>query len=159
MANNNGAAFFRQLQAHFTQTKEQAAEVVAQTAIEILRDTITATPVDSGAARSNWRLEFDGVDTKTDEIATGTANLSEATAKVQAKLSSGDMFSYITISNNLPYIYTLEFGGYPNPPKSNTGKTSSGYSTQAPQGMFRINLDRFDSIAQRHAARLLRRRR
>lgn len=44
------------------------------------------------------------------------------------------------ISNNLPYITTLEYGGYPNPPKKGTGKTINGYSKQAPNGMVGVTL-------------------
>jgi hypothetical protein len=31
---------------------------------------------------------------------------------------------------------------YPNPPKNPTGKTINGFSTQAPKGMSRINVER-----------------
>ena len=34
-----------------------------------------------------------------------------------------------------PYAGVLDQGLYPNPPKAGTGKTSGGYSTQAPEGM------------------------
>lgn len=34
-----------------------------------------------------------------------------------------------------PYSEVLDKGKYPNPPKAGTGKTRSGYSTQAPKGM------------------------
>ena len=40
-----------------------------------------------------------------------------------------------TIIGDYPYAGVLDDGLFPNPPKEGTGKTSGGYSTQAPQGM------------------------
>ena len=57
---------------------------------------------------------------------------------------SGDESIYI--SNNLPYIATLEYGGYPNPPKSGSGKTVNGFSKQAPKGMVGVTLANTDAI-------------
>lgn len=39
------------------------------------------------------------------------------------------------ITGNYPYAGVLDQGLFPNPPKKGTGKTSGGYSTQAPKGM------------------------
>ena len=44
------------------------------------------------------------------------------------------------MTNNLPYIQKLEYGGYPNPAKTGD-KTVNGYSKQAPAGMVRISLE------------------
>ena len=44
------------------------------------------------------------------------------------------------MANNLPYARVVEYGGYPNPPKSPTGKTVNGFSKLAPAGMVRINI-------------------
>jgi hypothetical protein len=40
----------------------------------------------------------------------------------------------------------LEYGGYPNPPKSGSGKTAGGYSIQAPAGMVRVSAAEFGEI-------------
>lgn len=40
------------------------------------------------------------------------------------------------------YSGVLDRGLYPDPPKKGTGKTSKGYSTQAPEGMVRPTLDK-----------------
>jgi len=49
----------------------------------------------------------------------------------------------VYFTNNLPYIETLEYGGYPNPSKGK--KTTSGYSNQlrpfkSPKGWVRATL-------------------
>ncbi len=55
----------------------------------------------------------------------------------------------IYISNNLPYIATLEYGGYPNPvqkgtwnkkTKSYEQRSANGFSKQAPNGMVGITM-------------------
>jgi hypothetical protein len=38
----------------------------------------------------------------------------------------------------------IEYGQYPNPPKGGAGKTSGGYSTQAPAGMVRVTVMEYE---------------
>ena len=52
----------------------------------------------------------------------------------------------IYISNNLPYITKLEYGGYPKNPKGGSGKTVNGYSKQAPEGMVGVTLANNEAI-------------
>lgn len=40
-----------------------------------------------------------------------------------------------TITGDYKYSGILDYGGFPNPPKKGTGKTTGGYSTQATKGM------------------------
>lgn len=44
------------------------------------------------------------------------------------------------ISTDKPYAWVLEYGMYPNPPKSPTGKTKGGFSVKAPNGFVRISI-------------------
>lgn len=46
-----------------------------------------------------------------------------------------------TISTDKPYANVLEYGLYPNPPKGGKGKTSDGFSTQAPAGFVRLSIE------------------
>jgi lysozyme family protein len=50
------------------------------------------------------------------------------------------------LTNSLPYAMTIEYGGYPNPPKNPTGKTIGGFSTQAPAGVVRVTAE--EMVAQ-----------
>ena len=163
-------SFEMQLKAGLVEIREQAQEVLVDTALEIMRDTIMATPVDNGALRSNWRMAVDSTDTDYDESHVKGEGLSAATTLAAKIKSYGTQFDHITISNNLPYAKVVEYGGYPNPPKLGTrvgakkdkdGKVTEaayyeirsegGYSKQAPKGMFRISLLKFNSIARKHA--------
>ena len=94
---------------------------------------VERTPVDTGRARGNWNVSAGHMD----------ASVSERTEPQIRSVSQmpdalGDE-SYF-ISNNLPYIGTLEYGGYPENPKGGKGKTVNGFSKQAPKGMVGVTL-------------------
>ena len=144
-------SFEMQLKAGLVEIREQAQEVLVDTALEIMRDTVMATPVDNGALRSNWRMAVDSTDTDYDESHVKGEGMTAATTLAAKIKSDGTQFDHIAISNNLPYAKVVEYGGYPNPPKTDSGKTVGGYSKQAPKGMLRISLLKFNSIARKHA--------
>lgn len=108
--------------------KEQIKDVQRGFAFNLYSSIVKKTPVDTGRARGNWNISPDKDDTTVKERTTP-----QYTSKEQVKAPSGD--GSIFISNNVPYICKLEYGGYPNPPKKGNGKTTGGYSTQAPEGM------------------------
>lgn len=60
--------------------------------------------------------------------------------KAEATLRSATSFHLIWFTNNVVYMQVIEYGLYPNPPKHGTGRTSGGYSTQAPKGVVRESL-------------------
>jgi hypothetical protein len=108
-----------------------------------LSEIIKETPVDTGRVRNSWFL-------------TKGQPLSLSSGRSADKSGSGSISSLnsmppsvlnkkIYFTNNMPYIETLEFGGYPNP--SSGTKTSGGYSKQlipfnTPKGWVRSNLIR-----------------
>lgn len=111
---------------------------------------LPGTPIDTGQAQSNWFVEVDGCSGKTTND-TSRANLALAQATVATALGRKHIPKYFMLFNNLPYIRHLEYGLYPNPPKKPTGKTVNGYSTQAPQGMLRLTLNKWASILQQQS--------
>lgn len=101
------------------------------------------TPVDTGRARGNWTVAKDNPDLSVDEDST---NVKYEDYKDMPK-STGDEPMFI--ANALPYICTLEFGGYPDPVKrgsrdKKTGqyviKSENGFSKQAPEGMVGVTI-------------------
>ncbi|EPH31078.1 hypothetical protein L293_2481 [Acinetobacter gyllenbergii CIP 110306 = MTCC 11365] len=86
--------------------------------LDLVQGVITATPVDTGAARGNWIASKTPIKTydesATDKTGQGTINRSFVFFAQNAKLGS-----LIYIQNNLPYIERLE----------------NGWSDQAPLGM------------------------
>ena len=98
----------------------------------------------SGRARGNWNISVGKPDLTVTDKREPRHNLSNMPK------AKGDETIYI--SNNLPYIKTLEYGGYPPEPKrgSHTRKgikpprweifSKGGFSKQAPNGMIAVTV-------------------
>lgn len=116
-------------------------------AFALYSSVVKKTPVDTGRARANWNISTGSVDT----------SVTTKTKKRGLRYKAGDIKSTgdetIYISNNLPYIKTLEFGGYPKNSKS--GKTVNGYSKQAPNGMVGVTMANIDNIVKAVADRVV----
>jgi len=95
------------------------------------------TPVDEGRARNSWffsalKPSSGGQRSNNKGGISSIRSINEMPKSILGKR--------LFFTNNLPYINKLEYGGYPNPPKNVTGKTSGGFSLQAPQGWVRKEL-------------------
>ena len=108
-------------------------EVRKNYAFALYSSIVKKTPVDTGRARANWNVSVGSPDLSTTED-------TRKTPKSKDKIPDPNGDESIFISNNLPYITKLEYGGYPNPPKKGSGKTVNGYSKQAPEGMVGVTL-------------------
>lgn len=98
-------------------TVEVAARKIAQA---LYNGIVQRTPVDTGAARSQWQILFAG-----DEVA--VRPVGDHTAEDLAKLSTYTTVGTgtIIIANGAVYIKKLEY---------------EGHSQQAPEGMVRVSL-------------------
>lgn len=105
--------------------------------LTIFSGVLEKTPVDTGSARGNWQVGYDRMPQGTVSV---KANRGSAARELSGKLDQPVIGRVIYLVNNLPYIGVLEYGGYPNPPKGGNGKTSGGYSRQAPSGMVRVTV-------------------
>lgn len=103
------------------------------TSIALWRAVILDSPVDSGRFRGNWFASSGAPsDVTTAEVdSQGVRTVAKAAQFVQ---STNDWQS-LWLSNNLPYSERLEFG----------------YSSQAPEGMVRKNIARFQTIINEEA--------
>lgn len=130
-----------------------------KTTIDVFNGVVRKTPVDTGRARGNWQTTVTKPATEPIDLEdpNGQSAMSE-TAKV---VGQSGILDSVFLANNLPYIGTLEYGGYPNPPKkgsydprtgSYTMKSSGGFSKQAPAGMVRITLAEFPQIVKKSEA-------
>ena len=113
--------------------KTEFKEVRKSYAFALYSSIVKKTPVDTGRARGNWNITVGHDDTTASTRTKPQFKSVDEVPKVE-----GDETIYI--SNNLPYITKLEYGGYPNPPKGGKGKTINGYSKQAPEGMVGVTL-------------------
>ena len=101
-------------------TSKTADAEVRKICLDLLTGIVLKTPVDTGRARANWFTS----------IGNPSANITEATDPSGSSSISSSMSAIskatgnvLWITNNLPYIYRLEF---------------EGWSKQAPAGMVRV---------------------
>ena len=113
--------------------KKNPEKVMRQVSIKLFSAIIKASPVDTGRFRMNWMasggIPASGVTDATDKsgnIATGNAT--------SFVLKASDWREF-TLTNNLPYAQRLEYG----------------WSKQAPQGMVRTNVARFQQLINEEA--------
>ena len=131
----------------FTLNFDKASEeTVRATAIKTWGAIIKDTPVDEGRARANWfatGAKPSVRKTDSEDLSKDGANTALNAAVVVDKLKDWSVF---TLTNNLPYIEKLEFGGYGDGPN-----TAGGYSRQAPEGMVRVNIARSSRLLEEEA--------
>ena len=123
-------------------------KAVRGTTIRLFGDIIKATPVDEGRARANWFATGQ----KPSNKVTNAEDKSGANAinNMQQVVVGIKDWSRFTLTNNLPYIEVLEFGGYGDGPK-----TINGFSKQAPKGFLRVNINRFNRLLEQEAKKRL----
>jgi hypothetical protein len=108
-----------------------------------LSSIVKETPVDTGRVRNSWFLTKGqpfSLPSGRSADKSGSGSISSLNSMPSSVLNNKIYFT-----NNMSYIETLEFGGYPNP--SSGTKTSGGYSKQlipfnTPKGWVRSNLIR-----------------
>lgn len=134
-------------------TEDKMEKVVIKSFIGLSTDIIKGTPIDEGRLRGNWFPAVNKFDNSTTENKDKSGSKTIANvARESNKFKVGDT---LTLSNNLPYARVVEFGlfadvvGYADGPK-----TINGFSTQAPQGMVRINVLRWQQYLDIQARRL-----
>jgi len=113
--------------------KKNPEKVMRQVSIKLFSAIIKASPVDTGRFRMNWMASG----------GTPAAGTTDATDK-SGNIAIGNATSFVlkaanwhefTLTNNLPYAQRLEYG----------------WSKQAPQGMVRTNVSRFQQLINEEA--------
>jgi hypothetical protein len=112
-----------------------AAVEISPGRFQRISGVVFLTPVDTGRARSSWNVS--AVTPSRRVPPPGSRPTSDYISEARQALSSIGTYDAIWITSSLPYIHVLEFGLYPNPPKSGI-KTVGGFSRQAPNGMVRV---------------------
>lgn len=140
--------FERSIQNFIKKAKKNPEVVVRQVNIKLYSQIIMASPVDTGRFRMNWQASYlapaMGVINENDP--SGSKAIANATKFVMNSAKWNDF----RFTNNLPYAEAIEFGGYPG----NGPNTVGGFSTQAPQGVVRVTVKRFQRLIDEAAARM-----
>ena len=97
--------------------------------LDLFKNVVQGTPVDTGRARGNWQATINTPATGSTEDTDKQGGPTISAASNAVSQAVGNVF-YIT--NNLPYIYRLEF---------------EGWSKQAPSGWVRTAIERTKQIA------------
>jgi len=129
--------------------KDAPREAINAFAFAVFSQVVMHTPVDTGACRQNWLVSLNA---ETDEFDSSKGKGGYVLSKGGKAIEAAKGDDTIIIQNNAPYVKTLEYGGYPNPPKkggkTETGlpKTVGGFSRQAPHGMVGLTLAKADLL-------------
>ena len=128
----------------FTLAFNDAAEdTVRGATIKLWGAIVDSSPVDEGRFRANWIASFDDTDST---VASKDKGGDRTKAKITSSVLSQKDYSQFTLTNNLPYGEVIEFGKYGDGPE-----TTGGYSKQAPQGVVRTNVKRFNALLESEA--------
>lgn len=84
-------------------------------AFKIFRNVTIATPVDTGRARGNWQIGINRA--KTSILTVNDKSGSVSIGKGLSELKGLDNFQSVWITNNLPYISSLNDGSSNQAPK------------------------------------------
>lgn len=105
---------------------KEADKRVREICLNLYSDITYGTPVDTGRARVNWFTSIGSPSSETIEFEGGGASASGVAIGRSMPDIAKATGNILWITNNLPYIYRLEY---------------EGWSKQAPRGMVRIAID------------------
>jgi hypothetical protein len=118
--------FSLDVKAFAAKAEEAADAVISKICLDLLSDIVLNTPVDTGRARANWFTSIGIPSSTTVEHEGAQSAAGVAIGRASADIASAPR-NIFWISNNLPYIYRLEF---------------EQWSKQAPSGMVRLAINR-----------------
>jgi hypothetical protein len=123
---------------------QNGPKLLRKVALSVDATVVSATPVDTGRARSNWVAEINSPATGTREPyspgkegSTGGPNAQAAIEQARAVISTYKSGQAVHLTNNLPYI----------------GALNDGHSAQAPAGFVQTAV--LNGIAQVRGVKLL----
>lgn len=122
---------------NFVEKAKKSPETVArQVSFKLFSAVIKASPVDTGRFRMNWQTA--GAVTPSGVIDAVDESGNKAVAAAADYAFKNSDWNEFTLTNNLPYAERLEYG----------------WSNQAPQGMVRVNVARFNTLLEEEAAKV-----
>lgn len=129
--------FERSIENFIKKAKKNPELVVRQVTIKLYSAIIMASPVDTGRFRMNWQATVDNP--ATGVLIGDDPSGSRAIGRISQFVASSAKWDEFRLTNNLPYAERLEFG----------------WSQQAPSGMVRVTVSRFQRLIDEAAARMV----
>lgn len=105
------------------QLLSEADDLTKKITGDMLTTVILATPIDTSAARQNWRVGVDSVNTLVDENETDGSGQGAISKGIRTIQAGGGIGKVVNISNSIKYIARL----------------NDGYSMQAPKNFVQIS--------------------
>lgn len=128
--------FTLDVKAFCEKAKKNPETVMRAVSLKLFSAIIKGSPVDTGRFRMNWQtsgpVPASGLIAGTD--ATGNKAVNSATNFI----GNTPAWQELTLTNNLPYAQRLEYG----------------WSKQAPSGVVRVNVIRFQQLLNEEAAKV-----
>lgn len=110
-------------------SEKDLAKVIKESVKELLIDIIDATPVDTGLLKGNWQTSLNApISDKLEDTSSSGSTPKQLSARALGQYKLGQTIYFV---NNLDYANVIEFGQH---------------SQQAPYGMVRVNIARFQTI-------------
>lgn len=156
-------SFELQMKEFENMTSEKSEKLFRKVCFDLSSSIIRDVPVDEGRAKGSFFPDIDSISIqengKNDTDKSGNKSIS----RVKSKTNSLQLGSYFSLTSNLDYITTLEFGLYPNPVKNGTPYqiadrdgfitetgfvklSENGFSKKAPAGFIGINVMRLQNF-------------
>lgn len=126
--------FGKEVESFALQFEEATEKTIRATTIKLWNSITLSSPVDQGRFRANWFASYGDTSKVTDS--TDKSGQKTIDRNKNDVLGQTD-YSQFTLTNNLPYSERLEYG----------------YSDQAPNGMVRTNIKRFNRLIEQEAKR------
>ena len=127
-------SFSQQLRVASKRIDKRGQDIFRAVYIRLFSAVIRDTPVDTGRARGNWQISSKGPATGVLDVEDKSGSITINTVNT-FRLDKGKV---VYLTNNLPYINRLEY---------------DGWSKQAPGGMARKNVIRFQRLLKEAVAK------
>ena len=132
-------SFTLDVKAFCEKAKKNPEIVMRQVSMKLFSAIILGSPVDTGRFRNNWFAAAGPTPSRETTTYTGkqgTAAINRASKVIGESRGMG--WTELTLTNNLPYAQRLEYG----------------WSKQAPTGIVRVNVARFNTLLEQEAAKV-----
>jgi len=129
-------SFSLDVKAFCEKAKKNPETVMRAVSLKLFSAIIKASPVDTGRFRGNWQTT--GATPATGLIAGVDVTGAKAVNSAATFITNAPGWDVFTLTNNLPYSERLEYG----------------WSKQAPVGMVRVNIARFQQLLNEEAAKV-----
>lgn len=156
-------SFELQLKEFENMTAEKSEKLFRKVCFDLSSSIIRDVPVDEGRAKGSFFPDIDNISIQENGENDTDKSGNKSISRVKSKTNTLQLGSYFSLTSNLDYITTLEFGLYPNPVKNGTPYqiadrdgfitetgfvklSENGFSKKAPAGFVGINVMRFQNF-------------